>query len=224
MSDLIVYILIAIASYGVGSIPFALIFSKVILKEDLRNFGSKNTGALNTFRLSNKKHGFLFGTFSFLLVFLLDAAKAILAVYMAMEIGASQEIAMTISTFFVVLGHNYSIFLNFKGGRGAASFIGILLFFSQKAFLGYLIIILMCMLIGEAIAGRNIDKNFIKHSISDQIIGRLVGEIIGILWIGTIAPQLLYPAIVTTPLILIAHKTRINNQLQKINNKTYLNG
>jgi len=223
MPDIMIYILIALASYGLGSIPFSKIFSRFIIKTDLRKSGSKNLGALNTFRATKKKHGVIAGLLAFLCIFSLDALKAIIATYFAHEIGPVPGISLAIATFFVVLGHNYSVFLNFTGGRGAASFIGILLFFSPKAFLGYFIIILSSMMIAEVIAGRKINKHFMKHSVSDQIIGRLIGETIGIIWIGATAPILTLSAIITTPLILIAHKERLSEQLSKIKNKTYLN-
>ncbi|MDD4409545.1 MAG: glycerol-3-phosphate acyltransferase [Candidatus Pacebacteria bacterium] len=223
MSDILIYILIAFFAYGLGSIPFAKIFSSKVLKIDLKQIGSKNLGALNTFRASSKKYGLYIGILSFLAVFFLDTTKAVIAAYIAKEIGPVPEISLAIATFFVVLGHNYSLFLNFKGGRGAASFIGILLFFNFKTFLGYLVILLTAMTIGEALAGRKINKKFLKHSVSDQVIGRLIGEVIGILWIGATCPVLTLSAIFATPLIIIAHQERIKDQLKKIKNKTYLN-
>ena len=222
MPDILIYILIACTAYGLGSIPFVLIISKYILKIDLRKTGSKNLGALNTFRASRKKYGIIAGIMYFLIAFLLDASKAILATYIALEIGPVAIYSLAIATFFAVLGHNYSIFQDFKGGRGAACFIGIVLFYSPKAFLGYVIILLTAMIIGELLANRKINKNFLKHSVSDQVIGRLVGEIIGVFWISATAPILTLSAISATPLILYAHKERLKEQLEKIKNKTYL--
>ncbi|MDD5639909.1 MAG: glycerol-3-phosphate acyltransferase [Candidatus Pacebacteria bacterium] len=223
MEDIIIYILIAIFSFGLGSIPFAYFFGKIALKEDLRDSGSKNTGALNTLRASSRKHGSIIGVLSFLCVFLLDAGKAVLAAYLATGFINNQSIAIAIATFFVVLGHNYSPFLNFKGGRGAASFFGIILFYNPKAFLGYLIILFSCILIGEVFAKRPASKNFFKRAVSNQIIGRIIGEIIGVFYIGFAVSELFLTALITTPLIIIAHTSRIKDQIKKIKNKTYLN-
>ncbi|MCK9577898.1 glycerol-3-phosphate acyltransferase [bacterium] len=223
MEDILIYFLVSIFSFCLGSIPFAYFYGKYVLKEDLRKTGSKNTGALNTLRSSGKKYGAVIGVFSFLIVFLLDASKAVIACLIAGQLIQDQVIAFTIASFFSVLGHNYSPILDFKGGRGAASFFGIILFFNPKAFLGYIIILLSCMFIGDIFAKRPINKNFLKKSVSEQIIGRLIGEVIGISYIGLAAPELFWPALFTTPLILIAHKTRAEDQLKKIKNNTYLN-
>jgi len=223
MEDIIIYIIVSIVSFCLGSIPFAYFFGKIALKEDLRTSGSKNTGALNTLRASNRKYGSVIGVLSFLCVFLLDAGKAVLAAYIATGLIENSVIAITIATFFAVLGHNYSPILNFKGGRGAASFFGVILFYNPKAFVGYLIVLLSCMFIGEIFAGRPISKKFFKRAASEQIVGRLIGEIIGVFYIGLAAPQLFWAALITTPLIIIAHTSRIKDQLKKIKNKTYLN-
>lgn len=223
MEDVIVYISVAIISFALGSIPFAYIFGKLFLKEDLRDSGSKNTGALNVLRASNRKKGLVLGVLSFLLVFLFDAGKAVLAAYIATTMIENSMIAIAIATFFAVLGHNYSPFLNFKGGRGAASFLGIILFYNPKAFLGYLIILLSCILIGDILIKRPINKNFLKRAVSEQIIGRLIGEAFGIFYFGLAAPELFLTALITTPLIIIRHKERVENQIKNIKNKTYLN-
>ncbi|MFA6252357.1 MAG: glycerol-3-phosphate acyltransferase [Candidatus Paceibacterota bacterium] len=223
MENIIIYVLIAIVSFCFGSIPFAYLFGKFILKEDLRKSGSKNTGALNTLRASSRKYGTFLGVVSFLFVFLLDAGKAVIASLIAIYLIPDIVIAITIACFFAVLGHNYSPILGFKGGRGAASFFGIILFYNPKAFFGYLIILLACMFIGDVFAKRPINKAFFKKSVSEQIIGRLIGEVIGVFYIGLAAPTLFWAALTTTPLILIAHKTRISDQFKKFKNKSYLN-
>lgn len=223
MEDIIIYLLVSIVSFCLGSIPFAYLFGKHALKEDLRKSGSRNTGALNTLRASSKKYGNAIGVLSFVCVFLLDAGKAVVACLIASQLIPNPVIAITLASFFTVLGHNYSPVLDFKGGRGAASFFGIILFYNPKAFLGYIIILLSCMFIGDVFAKRPVGKDFFKKSISEQIIGRLVGEILGIFYIGLAAPQLFWAALLTTPLIIIAHKSRVDDQIKKIKNKSYLN-
>lgn len=218
------YILIPVISYLVGSIPFALLYVRLFLGKDMRTFGSKNTGALNTLRIVSHEKGKAWGIISFLIVFLLDASKGILAVILANNlIPDNFVLATTLATFFTVLGHNYSIILKFKGGRGAATFLGILLYLNPLAFLGWLITVICFMLLVEALMGRRVSGKFFKAAISDQIIGRLIGEAYAVWWIWLFDPKLFYPTLFATILIILAHKDRVIGQLKEIEDKKYLN-
>jgi len=215
------YIFIAIVSYLLGSFPFALWLVRIYTKKDLREGGSKNTGALNTLRIVSKEKGKAMGIIFFLLAFILDASKAVVAIIIAMNIVPSSPIwAVTIATFFAILGHNYSIFLKFKGGRGAASLMGVMLYLDWRIFFGWLLIVLCFMIIFELLMG---GKFNIKHAISEQIIGRLIGEVFAVYWIYFFNIFVFYPVAPATILVLIAHKDRIAEQVRKIRNKTYFN-
>ncbi|MFZ3054660.1 MAG: glycerol-3-phosphate acyltransferase [Minisyncoccales bacterium] len=218
------YILVPVISYLLGSIPFALLYVRLLLNKDMRTFGSKNTGALNTLRIVSHEKGKLWGILSFLVVFLLDASKGVLAVLLATYlIPENIVLAITLGTFFAILGHNYSIILNFKGGRGAATFLGILLYLNWQVFLGWLLIVLLFMFLFEAIAGRKISGKFFKAAVSDQIIGRLIGEAVAVLWIYFFTPSLFWPTLLATILIIYAHKDRVLDQIKEIKDKKYLN-
>jgi acyl-phosphate glycerol 3-phosphate acyltransferase len=217
------YILIPAISYLLGSIPFALLYVRLFLNKDMRTFGSKNTGALNTLRIVSHEKGAAIGIASFLFVFLLDASKGVLAVILAtLLMPENTALAITLATFFAIFGHNYSILLNFKGGRGAATFLGIMLYLNWKVFLGWLLIVLCFMFLAEALAGRKISGKFFKAAVSDQIIGRLLGEAFAVWWIYLFSPELFFPALFSTILIIYAHKDRLSDQVKKIKNKTYL--
>jgi len=219
---MIKYVLLILISFVLGSIPFGLVVNKLFFKKDPRELGSKNIGALNTLRIAAKEKGGAIGIVSFLLVFLLDASKAILCVYLAQSlIGGS--LAVALAAFFVVLGHNYSVFLKFKGGRGAASFLGILLYLDWKAFIGWLVLVVCFMVLFEVLMGRRVNKKFLKYAVSDQIAGRLAGEVFALFWLYAYNILLFWPALAATPLILIAHKDRLTEQIKEIKNKTYLN-
>lgn len=218
------YILVPVISYLVGSIPFALLYVKLFLGKDMRTFGSKNTGALNTLRIVSHEKGKMWGIISFLIVFLLDASKGILAVILANYLIPNNFVlATTLATFFTVLGHNHSIILKFKGGRGAATFLGILLYLNPLAFLGWLVNVVCFMFLAEALMGRKISKKFFKVAVSDQIIGRLIGEAYAVWWIWLLDPNLFYPTLFATILIILAHKDRVIGQLKEIEDKKYLN-
>lgn len=212
------YVLVSLIAYLLGSIPFALIYVKLFLNKDMRTFGSKNTGALNTLRIVSHEKGKFIGLISFLIVFLLDAGKSVLAVILATQfIPENPALAITLGTFFSILGHNYSIILNFKGGRGAASLLGVLLFLDWRIFIGWILTVLCFMMLLEIFLGGKINNKFLKRSVSDQIIGRLIGEIYAAWWVSIAAPTLFYPVLFGTILVVISHKDRVIEQIKKKN-------
>jgi len=107
-------------SYILGSIPFALIISKKVRDLDIRDFGSGNTGATNVARALGWKWGAL--------VFLLDFLKGFLPVlfsfYFLPEVSDIKVIPILIG-IFSVSGHNWPVFLRFKGGKGVSVSIGV---------------------------------------------------------------------------------------------------
>ena len=116
-------ILITSISYLMGSIPFGLILSKIFLKKDIRNIGSGNIGATNVLRSGNKTIGYL--------TLVLDILKAIVPV---LYIKYNFPELIYISSLSVFLGHVFPIWLKFKGGKGVATYVGIL--FSINYILG----------------------------------------------------------------------------------------
>ena len=108
-------IIVAIASYLMGSIPFGFILTKIFLKKDIRGIGSGNIGATNALRTGNKSLGY--GTL------LLDVLKAIIPVIYT-KLNYPDYIFIT--SMFVFLGHVFPLWLKFKGGKGVAPYVGIL--------------------------------------------------------------------------------------------------
>lgn len=109
-----------IISYCLGSIPTAYIISRLFKKIDIRNFGSGNVGATNVFRVLGKLPG--------ILVLIIDIIKGILATAFLPDIlGLPQVIYRVIFGLTAVLGHIWTVFLKFKGGKGVATSLGILL-------------------------------------------------------------------------------------------------
>lgn len=115
--DLFTLALIAGASYLIGSIPNGLILGRCLWDVDLRQFGSKNIGATNAYRV--------LGPWPALGVFLTDAAKGVAGVYIG-QLMAATPLAMLIGGIAAIGGHNWSIFLRFKGGRGVATGLGVI--------------------------------------------------------------------------------------------------
>ncbi|MDO5360034.1 MAG: glycerol-3-phosphate 1-O-acyltransferase PlsY [Jeotgalicoccus sp.] len=106
-------ILLLIFSYLFGSIPFSLIISKTFYKIDLREHGSGNVGTTNTFRILGKKAG--------IVVLILDILKGAIPVWVAMLVSTDVDFPVIIFGVVAAIGHVYSIFLKFKGGKAVAT-------------------------------------------------------------------------------------------------------
>ena len=109
-----IFVIIAI-SYAFGSIPFGYLITKFFLKKDIRKIGSGNIGATNVLRTGNKIIGYS--------TLLLDVLKAILPLII---IKIYMNEFLFIASLSVFLGHVFPIWLKFKGGKGVATYVGIL--------------------------------------------------------------------------------------------------
>ena len=107
--------LIIIVSYLFGSIPFGLLLTKIFLKKDIREIGSGNIGATNVLRSGNKILGYS--------TLVLDILKAVLPI---LYIKFFMNDYLYISALSIFIGHVFPIWLKFKGGKGVASYLGIL--------------------------------------------------------------------------------------------------
>jgi len=110
--------LIVILGYLLGSIPTGYIAGRIFKKVDIRRVGDGNVGAQNAFRQLGAKTGVVVG--------LIDAAKGALAILIAQAANLPQ-IAVLLAGAAAVIGHNWPVFLRFRGGRGEATTIGVLL-------------------------------------------------------------------------------------------------
>lgn len=108
----------AIFGYLLGSVPFAVVTSRFMGLADPRTYGSGNPGATNVLRTGNKKAA--------ILTLLGDAAKGWLAVWLAYRINGQGDV-IAVTALAVFLGHLFPIFLGFKGGKGVATALGVLL-------------------------------------------------------------------------------------------------
>ena len=120
-------IVISILSYLMGSIPFGFILTKIFLKKDIRDIGSGNIGATNALRTGNKSLGY--GTL------FLDVIKAVIPV---IYVKLNYPDYIFITSLCVFLGHVFPIWLKFKGGKGVATYVGIL--FSINLTIGFVFI------------------------------------------------------------------------------------
>lgn len=168
MAALIIFLAIG---YLLGSLSPGYLFGRIVRSIDVREFGNKNTGAANTYRLVGPAYGIIAGIF--------DALKAAAAYFIAIKgpIGSDTAILVGIAA---VAGHIWPFYLQFKGGRGAASLAGLcvtVLFFTQSIFALILVI--------SALTFRIIDSEVITFEAPARKLLKLGGLIfpLGLIWL-----------------------------------------
>ena len=120
----VAYIVVAILSYLIGSINFSIIISKKVAGFDVREKGSGNAGTTNMLRTVGKKAA--------LITLVCDILKGVISILLALLIGkiakeANNSILVQIAGILVIIGHTFPIFFKFKGGKGVATAVGVLL-------------------------------------------------------------------------------------------------
>lgn len=177
-------LLIIFFSYLCGSIPFGLVISYIFKKDDPRSIGSKNIGATNVLRTA----GVMLGLFTLIL----DILKGFIAIKITLMLNSD---VVGLSMTFVIIGHIFPIWLKFKGGKGVATFIGVLLAYNFQLFLLFTFTWLLCALL-------------FKYSSLSAIIALITNLI------STIAFDLNYIYfIIVSFLILIKHFSNIQRLL-----------
>ncbi len=141
---MLIYVIVAVVSYLLGSIPFGYILVRLFRGEDVRATGSGNIGATNVMRSGSKGLG--------IATLILDASKGYCAVALAAAFATSalahqltadsvnRSIAMALAAAFAILGHIFPVWLKFKGGKGVATGVGSFLALAPKAVLVVLLI------------------------------------------------------------------------------------
>ncbi|MDD5605390.1 MAG: glycerol-3-phosphate acyltransferase [Dehalococcoidales bacterium] len=126
MNEILASILAVIAAYFIGSLPSAYIAGRLVKGVDIRTIGSHNMGAMNTFY----SLGFIPGVMVLAADILKGAAAVAMARFLCQLATGNETIVIVemIAGLFVVIGHNYPIWLKFKGGKGGATLIGVIIF------------------------------------------------------------------------------------------------
>ena len=143
------YIIIAIIAYAIGSINFSVIISKKMAGFDIRDKGSGNAGSTNMLRSIGKKAA--------ILTLICDVLKGVVAVLIAVIAGkivknVDQAMLVQIAGILVVIGHTFPIFFEFKGGKGVATSLGVLLMINWKIGLICLVFALVIMALGRIVS------------------------------------------------------------------------
>ncbi len=182
-SGLATLLLVALIAYLLGSIPFGLVLTRAMNLGDLRSIGSGNIGATNVLRTGNKKAAAL--------TLLLDGGKGVLAVLTARALGG--EDAAQVAGAMSFIGHLYPAFAGFKGGKGVATFLGVVLA------LAWPVGLLACATWLASAAGFRISS-----------LAALIAAAATPFWcLAAGAPQLLFLSVVLAALVFWRHRQNI---------------
>jgi glycerol-3-phosphate acyltransferase PlsY len=202
-------ILLLILAYLVGSIPTAVWIGQRFYNVDVREHGSGNAGATNTFRVLGKKAG--------IPVLIIDVLKGFVAVSLVFLqskfVGVDDIVPLTnlklAFGFAAVIGHVFPIFAGFRGGKGIASLLGILFAIHPYGALCALGIFLVVLVIT-------------KYVSLGSLIAGVCFPFLVILVFDAEVPALMIFSIVVSILVVITHQKNIQRLLKKDENKTYL--
>ncbi len=190
------YFFIAIISYFLGNISFAYILGKIFTKKDVRDYGSGNAGTTNAIRAFGKKIG--------IMVFIGDVLKGVVAVILGRSIGGQN--GAYIAGALVIIGHNWPLLLNFKGGKGVATTIGVMAFVN-------LYLTLICVVLGVIII-------VITRTVSlGSILGMALAPIVAIIFVRPFDLVLFIFCIFIGSMAIYRHKSNIKRLFEGKENK-----
>lgn len=210
---------ISLISYLLGSIPFSYLVARFFGK-NLYEVGSKNIGAANVYRATGKAGATI-------LALIGDVGKGGLAVALAKGLtcfwGYNPILGQALAAFFVVAGHNWPIFLKFKGGRGLASLAGVILFLKWPVLILVLIVIGFFIFLTEFIMKKGIKlegslkekgKTLLSVFIS-QILGRVIGMAAAVILVYLLYPEVFKIAFGAVILVGAKHIKRTQGFLEQ---------
>ena len=146
---MVAYIIVAIIAYLIGSVNFGVLISKKMAGFDVREKGSGNAGSTNVLRTVGKKAAAI--------TLVCDILKGVVSVLIAVIVGKivkeiSPAILVELAAFFVILGHTFPVFFGFKGGKGVATSLGVLLLINWKIGLICLVFALAIMAVTRMVS------------------------------------------------------------------------
>ena len=147
------YIVMAIVAYCIGSISFSVIFSKKMAGFDVREKGSGNAGSTNVLRTVGKKAA--------ILTLICDILKGIVAVLLALALGnivkeLNGALLIQIAAIAVIVGHTFPVFFGFKGGKGVATSLGVLILINWQIGLICLVFALVIMALTRMVSAGSV--------------------------------------------------------------------
>jgi acyl phosphate:glycerol-3-phosphate acyltransferase len=188
-------LLLAIIGYLLGSLPFGLLIARLFAGEDVRHSGSGNIGATNVARIAGPVPG--------ILTLLFDTAKGALAVWLAARFTTQDPAAMMLAGLAALLGHCFSIWLGFKGGKGVATGLGVFLALSPFAALSALAFFILVVATWQFV------------SLGSIAAAAAMPLLIYLLWAPRHAPPLVvnFGTLLASALIILNHRGNLQRLL-----------
>ncbi len=199
--DLGIWVAVAVAGYLFGSFPTAYLLVKLFTGKNIFQWGTANVGTVNVHRATNSK----ILTLSTLAGDMLKTAVAILVgVYLARAVGLDEAVGAGVGGIAALVGHNYSVFLRFKGGKGLAC-SAVLGFYFAPAIVGLWVLTFLLTVM------------FTRLMVLGQIVATAALPIIAFF----LFPQAAIPSYFVAALVLIRHAPRIKNIIAGTEPKMY---
>ncbi len=210
---MVVYIIMAIIAYCIGSVNFSVIFSKKFAGFDVREKGSGNAGTTNMLRTVGKKAAAI--------TFICDILKGVVSIGIAILLGnipdVNKELLVQIAGVAVVLGHTFPVFFGFKGGKGVATSLGVLLLSNWQ-------IGLICLVFGVVliILTRMVSVGSCSAAVLFPILTLFINDHYTILTEGKSGNVYFIYSVILAVIVLFNHRSNIKRILNGTENKISL--
>ena len=206
-----IYVIMAIIAYLIGSVNFSVIFSKKFAGFDVREKGSGNAGSTNMLRSVGKKAAAL--------TLICDVLKGVVAIVIAITVGniiqdSNKELLLQIAGIAVVLGHTFPIFFQFKGGKGVATSLGILLMSNWQIGLICLVFALVLMALT-----RMVSLGSCAAAVLFPVLTLFINDHYTVLTEGKPGSTYLVYSIIMAAIVLFNHRSNIKRILNGTENK-----
>lgn len=211
---MIVYILVAIIAYLIGSVNFSVIFSKKFAGFDVREKGSGNAGTTNMLRSVGKKAAAI--------TLICDILKGVVAIGIAILLGyipdMNKELLLQIAGIAVILGHTFPVFFGFKGGKGVATSLGVLLLSNWQIGLICLVFALVLMILT-----RMVSVGSCAAAILFPVLTLFINEHYTVLTEGKSGNVYFIYSVILAIIVLFNHRENIKRLLNGTENKISFN-
>ncbi len=207
---MVVYIIMAIIAYCIGSVNFSVIFSKKFAGFDVREKGSGNAGTTNMLRSVGKKAAAI--------TLVCDILKGVVAIGIAILLGnipdVNKELLVQVAGVAVILGHTFPVFFGFKGGKGVATSLGVLLLSNWQIGLICLVFALVLMILT-----RMVSVGSCAAAVLFPILTLFINEHYTVLTEGKSGNVYFIYSVILAVIVLFNHRSNIKRILNGTENK-----